>query len=110
MSYESMRSEEPDEVEVLLRPDGMTTEIWLRKDIEQDTADIGEESYTYWKYVENHLVVPGNVSAESVDFDALWEQAEEEAKTDAERIADLQVQNAELQAAVLELGDILGGE
>lgn len=85
MSYRSGGSAEPREVECLVRPGGMVTEVWLRRNAESDVADSPDGTGTeFWEWDENHLVLPGALTEADVDADALWERAEAEALTDRE--------------------------
>lgn len=104
------------------RADNVTADVWLRKNIERDVADNGpdaEKSIEFYKADELHFVQVGVPTVDEVTaaFDELWEAHEEDELTDAERIdalmAQLKATNAALDdtnAALLEIGDLVGGE
>ena len=122
MSYQTMSATPLDAVLVESRTDGMTADVWLRKNIEQDVYDNGIEgdrSVTFYKADEVHFVSVGIPTVDEVTaaFDTLWTAHELDGLTDAERIALLTEQlaatNAALDdtnAALLEIGDLVGGE
>lgn len=122
MSNQTMSATPLDAVLIEPRTDGMTADVWLRKNIEQDVYDNGSEgdkSVTFWKADEVHFVAVGVPTVDEVTaaFDTLWTAHEQDGLTDGERIAILCEQldktNAALDdttAALLELGDLVGGE
>lgn len=115
MSYQTISSTRPDAVLVEARPGGMTADVWLRRDIEQDTADNGEDADAateYWTAEELHYVAAGVPTADEVaaDFDNIWAAHEDDGLTDSERMARLAQSIADNTAALIELGDLLGGE
>lgn len=74
---------------------GLIKDVWLRTDIEEIEVEIEEGlSQTMWEAFEAYGTVPASVTAEEIedDFDDWWARFEDEAMTDAERIA--QVKNA----------------
>lgn len=74
---------------------GLIKDVWLRTDIEEIEVEIEEGlSQTMWEAFEVYGTVPASVTAEEIedDFDAWWARFEDEAMTDAERLA--QVKNA----------------
>ena len=111
-----------DAVTVEVRPGGVISDVWLRRNIEKDVADNGpdaEKSIEFYKADELHFVQVGVPTVDEVTaaFDELWEAHEDDELTDSERIdalmAQLKVTNAALNdtnAALLEIGDLVGGE
>lgn len=122
MSYQTISATPLDAVLIESRTDGMTADVWLRKNIEQDVYDNGiegDKSVTFYKADEVHFVSVGvpTVDEMTAAFDTLWAAHELDGLTDAERIALLTEQlaatNAALDdtnAALLEIGDLVGGE
>lgn len=122
MSNQTVSATPLDAVLVEARSDGMTADVWLRKDIEQDVYDNGDDadkSITFYKADEVHFVAVGVPTVDEVTaaFDTLWQAHELDGLTDGERIAILCEQldktNAALDdtnAALLEIGDLVGGE
>lgn len=122
MSYQTVSATQPDAVLIEARADGATADVWLRRNIEKDVADNGpdaEKSIEFYKADELHFVQVGVPTVDEVTaaFDELWEAHEDDGLTDAERIdalmAQLKATNAALDdtnAALLEIGDLVGGE
>lgn len=115
MSYQTISSTRPDAVLVEARPGGMAADVWLRRDIAQDTADHGEDADAateYWTAEELHYVAAGVPTVDEVTaaFDELWAAHEDDGLTDDERMAKLAQSIADNTAALIELGDLLGGE
>lgn len=122
MSYQTISATPLDAVLIESRTDGMTADVWLRKNIEQDVYDNGiegDKSVAFYKADEVHFVSVGVPTVDEVTaaFDTLWAAHELDSLTDAERIALLTEQlaatNAALDdtnAALLEIGDLVGGE
>ena len=122
MSYQTVSATPPAAVLIETRVDGMTADVWLRKNIEKDVADNGpdaEKSIEFYMADEIHFVQVGvpTVDEVVVAFDELWEAHEDDELTDSERInalvEQLKVTNAALDdtnAALLEIGDLVGGE
>lgn len=104
--------EKPEAVEIA------GADVWLRRDIAESEREeqMGEGStakVNVYTYEELHFTDPtGQLTVEGVkaDFNAVWAAHETDGMSMAEQIASLQQQNADLQAALLELGDIVGGE
>ncbi len=93
--------------------DGAFAEVRLRKGIAKDAADGPDGASTeFWRAETLALRVQGSPTIDEVeaDFDGYVSRALEAEKTDSERIAALEQDNADLQAALLELGDLVGGE
>lgn len=111
-----------DAVTVEVRPGGATSDVWLRRNIEKDVADNSadtEKAIEFWRADELHFVAVGTPSIEEVTaaFNELWDAHEDDGLTDTERIdsiiAQLKQTRAALEdtnAALLEIGDIVGGE
>lgn len=104
--------EKPEAVEIA------GADVWLRRDIsegerEQQAGEGGTDKVKVFTYEELHFTDPtGQLTVEGIkaDFDAVWAAHEADGMSMAEQIASLQQQNVDLQAALLELGDIVGGE
>lgn len=104
------------------RPGGATADVWLRRNIEKDVADNGadaEKAIEFYRADELHFVAVGVPSVEEVTaaFDELWEAHEDDELTEREQIdkliAQLKDTRAALEdtnAALLEIGDLVGGE
>jgi hypothetical protein len=112
---------------------GLVNDVWLRTDIEQIEEEIGEGlSQTMWEAFEVYGTVPASVTAEEIedDFDDWWARFEDEAMTDAEKLADArdmaqvngdaieelaelvaegEVTMEDLAQAIVELAEIVGG-
>ncbi|WP_303251641.1 hypothetical protein [uncultured Senegalimassilia sp.] len=111
-----------DAVMVEARPGGATADVWLRRNIEKDVADNGadaEKAIEFYRADELHFVAVGVPSVEEVTaaFDELWEAHEDDELTEREQIdkliAQLKDTRAALEdtnAALLEIGDLVGGE
>ena len=104
-----------DAVAVEVMPGGAASCVWLRKNIEQDAADNGPDeamAIKFYKADEVCFMAEGAVSTEDIAaaFDGLWAAHEHDGMTDAERLAALEQAQADNMAALLEIGDILGGE
>lgn len=104
------------------RPGGVLSDVWLRKNIQQDVADNGVDSgkaIEFYRADEIHFVQAGVPTLDGITaaFDELWSAQEDDGLSDSERIDDLIVQLkqtrsalADTNAALLEIGDIVGGE
>lgn len=94
--------------------DGPFTHVWLRRNIEKDTADNGPDGEPYEFYAAEELYFKADgtptVAELTERFDELWAEHEDDGKTQAERMAELSQQIADTNAAVLELGDLMGGD
>lgn len=108
-SVESISAEEPARVEVAQH--GPVAHVWLRRDIELDTADNGPEGTPceFWRCQELCFVVAGSPTTGEVEasFDELWAAHEHDGMTDAERIAALASSDSDNADALAELGDML---
>lgn len=122
MSTQTCSATPLDAVMVEARLGGATADVWLRRNIEKGVADNGtdnEKAIEFYRADELHFVAVGVPSVEEVTaaFDELWEAHEDDELTDTERIDDLIAQFkqtraalADTNAALLEIGDIVGGE
>ncbi len=115
MSYQTISSAPPDAVTVEARPGGAASDVWLRKNIERDAAGHGEDdgaAVESWRADEVHFVSAGAPTADEVaaSFDELWEAHEADGMTDSERLAQLRAALEDTNAALLEIGDLIGGE
>lgn len=112
---------------------GLIKDVWLRTDIEEIEVEIEEGlSQTMWEAFEVYGTVPASVTAEEIadDFDEWWTRFEDEAMTDAEKLADArdmaqvngdaieelaelvaegEVTMEDLAQAIVELAEIVGG-
>lgn len=122
MSIQTCSATPLDAVMVEARPGGATADVWLRKNIEKDVADNGadaEKAIEFYRADELHFVAVGVPSIEEVTaaFDELWDAHEDDELTELEQIdkiiAQLRDTRAALEdanAALLEIGDLVGGE
>lgn len=115
MSYETRSATVIEPVAVEVRPGGAAADVWLRKNIEMDVSDNGPDagkSVEFYKADEVHFVEAGTPTVDEVAaaFDELWDAHDDDGLTDAERIDALKQQLADVNAALLELGDMIGGE
>ena len=122
MSTQTCSATPLDAVMVEARLSGATADVWLRRNIEKDVADNGadnEQTIEFYRADELHFVAVGVPSVEEVAaaFDELWEAHEDDELTDTERIDGLieklkqtSAALADTNAALLEIGDIVGGE
>lgn len=90
------------------------TDVWLRKNIQRDAADNGAdgEPTEFWTADEIHFVADGTPTVEELaaSFDALWAEHEHDGESLAEQVAAARQLAEDNAAALLELGDIIGGE
>lgn len=122
MSYQTVSATPLEAVLIEARAGGVVSDVWLRKNIKKDVADGGSEVETaieFYRADEIHFVQVGVPTVDEVtsSFDELWEAHANDDLTDSERINELESQlkatNAALDdtnAALLEIGDIVGGE
>ena len=94
---------------------GACSDVWLRRDIEQDTADNGPDGtpYEFWTADELHFIVPGTPSVAEIaaEFDALWDAHDGNDLSDREMAQDAVQRVADVEQAVAELGTLMvGGE
>ena len=77
-----------------------------------DRGPDAEMAVELYRADEVHFVQAGVPAVDEVAaaFDALWAAHEHDELTDAERIAALEQANADTAAALMELGDLMGGE
>lgn len=111
-----------DAVMIEARPGGATADVWLRRNIEKDVADNGanaEKAIEFYRADELHFVAVGVPSVEEVKaaFDELWEAHEDDELTELEQIdklieqlKDTRAALEDTNAALLEIGDLVGGE
>ena len=109
---------------VLIEPraGGAISDVWPRKNIQKDVADNGIDSgkaIEFYRADEIHFVQAGVPTLEGITaaFDELWSEHEDDGLSDTERIDDLiarlnqtRAALADTNAALLEIGDIVGGE
>ena len=111
-----------DAVMIEARPGGATADVWLRRNIEKDVADNGadaEKAIEFYRANELHFVAVGVPTVEEVTaaFDELWDAHEDDELTEREQIdklieqlKDTRAALEETNAALLEIGDLVGGE
>lgn len=122
MSTQTCSATPLDAVMVEAMPGGATSDVWLRRNIERDVADNGadtEKAIEFWRADELHFVAVGTPSVEEVAaaFNELWDAHEDDELTEIERIDklieqlnDTRAALDDTQAALLEIGDLVGGE
>lgn len=122
MSTQTCSATPLDAVMIEARPGGATADVWLRKNIEKDVADNGADgnmSVGFYQADELHFVTVGVPTVEEVAaaFDELWDAHEGDGLTDSERIdmiinqlKDTRAALKDTNAALLEIGDLVGGE
>lgn len=111
-----------DAVMIEARPGGATADVWLRRNIEKDVADNGadaEKAIEFYRADELHFVAVGVPTVEEVTaaFDELWDAHEDDGLTELEQIdklieqlKDTRAALEDTNAALLEIGDLVGGE
>ena len=124
MSYQTISATPPEAVLIEARADGMGADVWLRKNIETSTREVAlndsdTATATVYRYDEVHFVDYGFPTVESVreSFDELWsvhaaDGMSDSARIDAaiKRLEAIKASLADTNAALLEIGDIVGGE
>ena len=122
MSTQTCSATPLDAVMIEARPGGATADVWLRKNIEKDVANNGADgnmSVEFYRADELHFVTVGVPTVEEVAaaFDELWDAHEGDGLTDSERIdmiinqlKDTRAALKDTNAALLEIGDLVGGE
>lgn len=122
MSTQTCSATPLDAVMIEARPGGATADVWLRKNIEKDVADNGADgnmSVEFYRADELHFVTVGVPTVEEVAaaFDELWDAHKGDGLTDSERIdmiinqlKDTRAALKDTNAALLEIGDLVGGE
>ena len=102
----------PDAVEICGK------DVWLRRNIEKETRESEAGEATVYTYEEVHFTAENGIDAAYAlaNFDGLWEAHEMDGMTDAERIDALMAQLNDAKqaiedanAALLEIGDLVGG-
>lgn len=104
--------EKPEAVEIA------GADVWLRRGIaeaerEEQAGEGGTSKVKVFTYEELHFTDPtGELTVEGAKagFDTVWAAHEADGMSMEEQIASLQQQVADSQVALLELGDIVGGE
>lgn len=122
MSTQTCSATPLDAVMIEARPGGATADVWLRRNIEKDVADNGadaEKAIEFYRANELHFVTVGVPTVEEVTaaFDELWDAHEDDELTELEQIDKLieQIKDTraaleDTNAALLEIGDLVGGE
>ena len=103
---------EPPKVKII--QDGGIAHVWLSREIQKDTRDPEGDSpaFDFWTAETLHYTEAGTPTVEEIeaDFDVIVERQLAAEKTSEDRIAELEQANADFQAALLEIGDIVGEE
>lgn len=122
MSTQTCSATPLDAVMVEARPGGATADVWLRRNIEKDVAGNGadaEKAIEFYRADELHFVAVGVPTVEEVTaaFDELWNAHEDDELNELEQIDKLieQIKDTraaleDTNAALLEIGDLVGGE
>lgn len=100
----TISADEPDKI--LKIDDGAVSHVWLRKNIVKDAADNGIDGMAceFWRADEVSFICPFIETAEiEKNFDSLFAKYSEDESNVSERLAAL-------ESAILEIGDIVGGE
>lgn len=101
-------------LQVQCEPHGTSrTDVWLRKNITKTACDIAAGvSVDVWMADELHFVADGTPTPSEIeaDFNALWSAHEHDGESLAEQVAAARQLVEDNAAALLELGDIIGGE
>ena len=90
MSYQTVSATPLEAVLIEARADGMSADVWLRRNIERDVADNGPD-----------------VEEVTAAFEELWAAHDGDGMTDSERIAALTSSDSDAVDALAELGDML---
>lgn len=112
MSYQTVSATPLEAVLIEARADGMSADVWLRRNIERDVADNGpdvEKAVEFYRADEVHFVQAGALTVEEITaaFDELWAAHDDDGMTDSERIAALASSDSDNADALAELGDML---
>lgn len=111
-----------DAVLIEPRPGGILSDVWLRKNIQKDVADNGIDSgkaVEFYRADEIHFVQVGVPTLDGITaaFDELWAAHVDDGLSDTERIdkiieslSETRAALEDTNAALLEIGDIVGGE
>ena len=85
---------------------GPINDVWLRRDIEEVEVEIGDGlSQTMWEAFEVYGTVPASVTADEIegDFGGWWAKFEDDAMTDAEKLAETREIANDNAGAIVEL-------
>lgn len=122
MSYQTVSATPLTPVLIEARADGLTSDVWMRKNIQKDVADNGIDSgkaIEFYRADEIHFVQAGVPTLDGITaaFDELWAAHEDDGLSDTERIdkiieslSETRAALEDTNAALLEIGDIVGGE
>ena len=107
MIEKSYSSERQDDVSVVDLGTGFT-EVWLRRNHVQDTADDGMEGEprTFWSCDEVSFTVAGSITAgeAEADFDALWSSHEDDGADAADIARTARAEAAEAKEIAQQVG------
>lgn len=121
MSYQTVSATPLAPVLIEARADGLTSDVWMRKNIQKDVADNGIDSgkaIEFYRADEIHFVQAGAPTLDGITaaFDELWAAHEDDGLSDTERIdkiieslTETKATLEDTNAALLEIGDIVGG-
>lgn len=121
MSYQTVSATPLAPVLIEARADGLTSDVWMRKNIQKDVADNGIDSgkaIEFYRADETHFVQAGAPTLDGITaaFDELWAAHEDDGLSDTERIdkiieslTETKAALEDTNAALLEIGDIVGG-
>lgn len=94
----------PEAVLYMKLPNGLA-DVWLRRNVHQEESDDGISWSADEKYIRTSLTL----DEVNEQFDALFDAEPEKVLTEAERIAQLEQQNAMLTECLLEMSEIVYG-
>lgn len=83
--------------------------VWLHRNIESGRDEDGGTRYDAEETYGEVCPAP-TVEEVERDFAVWWTRLEEAAKTDAQRITELEEVSGILEAAIVELAELIGGE
>lgn len=87
MPIKSISDNEPAPVVVLITE--IINHVWMHRDIQKKSEET-EEGSEYWECEELYFTTPEPISEATIEanFDKVWNEQIEKAKTDGEKIAD----------------------
>lgn len=122
MSYQTVSATPLVPVLIEARADGLTSDVWMRKNIQKHVADNGIDSgkaVEFYRADEIHFVQAGVPTLDGITaaFDELWAAHEDDGLSDTKRIdkiieslSETRAALEDTNAALLEIGDLVGGE
>lgn len=94
----------PEAVLYMKLPNGLA-DVWLRRNVQQEES----EDCVSWSADEKYIRTGLTLDEVNEQFDALFDAEPEKVLTEAERIAQLEQQNAMLTECLLEMSEIVYG-